>query len=563
MIVHRFNKIGRVLLKLFGGFSILLLLFLIYFFWRIQIPIQDTHSDLTPQSFTRKQVSTDYYQVNNSWLKKNKYGIWEMYIEGEEYERGIIYGVLAKELLEKQEASFVNQINELVPNRVYQTVLKYFVAWFNKDIYKFIPVENQKEIYGISLSFSNKFDYIGPKYYRILNYHAAHDIGHALNDYSMVGCTSFAVTKEFSEDSNLLVARNFDFYMGDEFAQEKLLVFVNPKSGYKYASYAWAGFTGVVSGMNEKGLTVTINASKSDIPFSSKEPISILAREILQYSKNINDAIKIAKQRETFVSESLLIGSAEDNEAVIIEKSPQKIDIYRGANNQLVCSNHYQSKLFMEDSVNLKNINNSDSKYRFDRVNELLNENTPLTQTKAAEILRNKEGLGGKNIGFGNPKSINQLIAHHSIIFKPKQMKMWVSTSSYQLGKFVCYDLSEAFKKEGKYVVDSLNIKEDIFLYSNEYKKYESNKVVKQKIKKFSLFNIPFSLDSITEMQLINSNPKGYLTYLEIGDYYKKTGNYLMANKYYKHSLELEVASKNEIDAINHRILECQKNLNK
>ncbi len=36
---------------------------------------------------------------------------------------------------------------------------------------------------------------------------------------------------------------------------------------------------GVLSGMNETGLTVTINAVKSDMPTASATPISILTRD--------------------------------------------------------------------------------------------------------------------------------------------------------------------------------------------------------------------------------------------------------------------------------------------
>lgn len=546
-----------------GAIAILIVLFLIYFFWRIQVPKPEIKSNLTPQSFIREKIGPDSYRVNNSWLRKNKYGIWEMYIEGDDYERGVIYGVLSKELIEKQEVCFVDQINDLVPNKMYQTGIKYSIAWFNKDIYKFIPLEYQREMYGVSLSFSDKYDNIAPKYYRILNYHAAHDIGHALNDYHVVGCTSFAVTNECSQDSTLLIGRNFDFSLGDEFAKEKLLVFVKPKNGYAFASYSWAGFIGVVSGMNEKGLTVTINASKSDIPYSSKEPISILAREILQYAKNIDEAIAIAKKRDVFVSESLLIGSAEDNDAALIEKSPQKMDIFRDTKNQLICANHFQGKLFMQDSINLLNIQNSDSKYRFDRVNQLLLQTEPLDPNEAAGILRNKEGVDGKDVGLGNQKSINQLIAHHSVIFKPSALKMWISSSPYQLGIYVCYDFNAVIHGASNYVIDSLNIAADTFLYSKTYQLYEKNKITKQKITKFVLMGISYTLSKTNEMQLIHSNPNYYGTYQALGDYYKKIKNYAKAKEYYLLALHYELASKNESEKINGDILECETELAK
>lgn len=551
------KKIFRIILKSFAIIAVLLVLAFGYFLWNIRIPTPIVNSQITPASYHRKQVGPDSYMVNNCWLKKNQYGIWEMYLEGSPFERGVIYGVLAKELIEKQEEVFVNQINVLIPNKFYQMFLKGFVAWFNKDIYKYIPDENLQEIYGISLSFSDKYDYVGPKFYRILYYHGAHDIGHALNDYNLVGCTSFAVNKEFSADSSLLIARNFDFYMGDDFAKEKLLVFVKPSTGYKYTTYSWAGFTGVVSGMNEKGITITINAAKSDIPFSAKEPISILAREILQYAQNTTEAIAIAQKRETFVSESILIGSAADDKAIIIEKSPAKMDVYESGKNYIVCANHYQGGLFMQDSVNLKNIDNSDSKYRFDRVNELLTANFPVNYQQAAGILRNKYGLKDKFIGYGNPKSLNQLIAHHSIIFKPKELKMWVSSSCYQLGTLVCYDVNQVFTMNGIYRLDSFNISPDSFLYTNDYTKYEDYKKIKEKINKYVMLGLPFAIDDGGVKAFINDNPESYVTYMVLGNYYKKKKEYKKATEYYTEALQHDVASNNEILSIEKNRSKC------
>ena len=292
------NKFLRRFLKTLSVILILSGVLFGLFIWTIRIPSPEIKSSKTIESYKRIQLAPDHFVVEDSWLKKNKQGIWEMYLAGNPYERGLKYGILARELMEKQEVHFVDQINEMIPNKFFLQVIKGFVGWFNKDIYKYIPEENLEEIYGVSKSFSDKYDYIGPKYYRILNYHAAHDIGHALTDLNMVGCTSFSVNKKFSADSTLLIARNFDFYMGDAFAEDKLIVFIKPDKGYKFASYAWAGLTGVVSGMNEKGLTVTLNASKSDIPYGAKDPISLLAREILQYSKNIKEAVAIARKEK-------------------------------------------------------------------------------------------------------------------------------------------------------------------------------------------------------------------------------------------------------------------------
>ncbi len=545
------------------GSFIVFILFLV-FIANIRIPIPKVGMNISTANYTREKIGKEHYKIGNSWLRKNDYGVWEMYLEGTPFERGLKYGILAKEIIESQEASFVNQLNELVPNNFFQHFLRFTIAWMNRDMDEYIPNENLAEIYGISKSFSDKYDYIGPKFYRILYYHAAHDIGHALADLRIVGCTSFATKGQFTKNGELIIGRNFDFYMGDDFAKDKLILFEKPDRGYPFSSYAWAGFTGVVSGMNAEGLTVTLNAAKSDVPFGAKEPISLLAREILQYAKNIEEAIKIAKNKKTFVSESLLIGSAIDNKAIVIEKTPTKIAVFDNQSNQMVCANHYQAELYKKDEANISNIEMSDSKFRFNRMNELIENEKPLDIYTVAKILRDRGGIKNKNIGLGNPRSINQLIAYHSIIFKPKARLMWISTYPYQLGEYICYNLNEVFNSNGNFNYNNeLTIPKDIFLNTKEYQSLALFRKQKESIVKSVVFGKQLNLTQKEIENFIKSNPESYETYFNLARYYDSKNNKPKALEMYKIAIDKNVASKAERIAIENEIKKLQVFLTK
>ena len=175
----------------------------------------------------------------------------------------------------------------------------HFLKWYNRKLYLNVDNEYQTEIYGLSQYASKDLSYIAPNFLRDLYLHGAHDIGHAVQDLALVGCTSFAVWGDKSEDGNLIFGRNFDFYAGDDFAKDKIVAFINPNEGYPFMMVTWPGMIGVCSGMNTEGLTVTINARKSKIPLIAKTPISILTREILQYARTIDEAIAIAKKKKS------------------------------------------------------------------------------------------------------------------------------------------------------------------------------------------------------------------------------------------------------------------------
>ncbi len=505
----------------------------------------------------REKIAKNHYVLGNNWLKKNEQGIWEMYIEGEPYERGLIYGELAKELIQKQEDIFVGQIDQFVPSKTWQRFLQLFIGFFNKDLPDNIQLENQQEIYGISHAFSDKYNYISTKYGRILNYHAAHDIGHALNDYSMVGCTSFALRNERTKDGKLLIGRNFDFYVGDEFAEEKLILFLKPTKGYGFVSYAWAGFTGVASGLNEEGLSVTINASKSDLPTSSKTPISLLAREILQYASTIEEAIAIARKRDVFVSETLLIGSKKDGKAILIEKSPTKMGVFDNKQSELVCANHFQSRTFLKDKENIENIIESDSHLRYAKVKSMLSNYRIIDVNKAAFILREQHDINGDTLGMGNPRSVNQLIAHHSVVIQPEQLLFYASTNDYQLGSYIAYDLKQVFKD--KKVEVSAKIPEDPFLYSENYKLFQQYKITKNKISAFLIFSDKLNLTEDEVNNFIATNGESYVTYEMLGKYFMKKGNLKKAKHYFETALTKKVASLAIEQELRELIKECSE----
>ena len=473
--------------------------------------------EFVPSQVPVVQVNDSLRRWGSSSLRIDPDGLYEMRVCGGPFERGEAIGKLGEDLLYQQEKAFADKLFEMVPSSRYRAFLHYFITIFNRRMGASVPLEYRQEIKAMSASCTHEFDEFGSPYERQMQYHSAHDIGHVMQDYMLVGCTSFAVWGRESADSSLLMARNFDFYMGEEFAKNKLVLFEKPDSGYAYVSVTWPGMLGVVSGMNTQGLAVTINASKLEVPSSSATPISILVKSILQYASNIEEAETIASSFKTFVCESILVGSANDGRAVIIEKTPSAMGIYSldgdyassrmttassanmvsqlggavesvrqgvaspsaadgsphgcgsgtgrladsssgnsaassggaSAITRIICTNHYQSDRFRDDPVNVENIRVSDSGYRYKRVQQLLDSLGSIDYLKAAAVLRDIRGVDGEDVGYCNDLSINQMLAMHSVIFKPAEKKIWVSTSPWQFGKFVCFDLDEVFGEEG------------------------------------------------------------------------------------------------------------------
>ncbi len=485
--------------------------------------------------------------AGSNFLVKNQQGLWELYVEGNAYQRGLLIGGLTQDLYQKQERVFFYKIEEIVPSKFKQKLLRGFLKLYNRNLHQHITDEYRTEIYGLSQYASTEHDFIAPTYLRSLYLHGAHDIGHALQDLALVGCSSVAVWGDKTKDGKLLIGRNFDFYAGDAFAKDKIIAFIRPDQGHPFMMVTWGGMIGAVSGMNLEGLTVTINAGKSKIPLQAKTPISILAREILQYASTIDEAIAIAKKRDVFVSESIMVGSAKDKKAILIEVSPKNFGVYDVPNSEaLICTNHFQSQAYQNDKKNTQHKNESHSLYRHLRLQELLSENQKMTPTQMVAVLREKEGIDDRKIGYGNEKALNQLLAHHGIVFSPENKKVWISTHPYQLGAFVAYDLDMVFniKRSAPELLNDteLIIAEDSFVHSKTYQDYERYRILDREIDSKLNEKALISEELITRYQALN--PELWIVYYKIGQYYYDHKNYDAAR------VQFEIAQSKEVTTV-------------
>jgi hypothetical protein len=141
----------KTLVRIILSFVILILTLMAYFAV-VAIDRPPEVKDLSSLEIQRINYGDHHYGYGNSWLRKSKSGLWEAYVEGMPFERGVAFGALTRELLYYQETSFVEQIGEIIPSGNYLKFLKYFIAFFNRNLDKHIPEEYKQEIYGTSFA---------------------------------------------------------------------------------------------------------------------------------------------------------------------------------------------------------------------------------------------------------------------------------------------------------------------------------------------------------------------------------------------------------------------------
>lgn len=235
--------------------------------------------------------------------------------------------------------------------------------------------------------------------------------------FNLAQCTNVAVWDEFTFNGEIVHGRNLD-YDFQKYLWNRQVVFVyQPVDGQKIVSISWPGYMGVLTGMNENGLTLGSMTSKSNKNSFSGVPSGILYRHLLHTAKTIKEAEGILLESSRTIGNNLMITSKIDGYGVVFELNAEKV-VMRNGSSKITATNHFN---ILENKKISKG-----SEYRQRRAEDLCEEFKlfyPMGHNEMIEILADSVIEDGIRATIGNSYNVQ------SVVFLPMRKEIWVGVN--------------------------------------------------------------------------------------------------------------------------------------
>jgi hypothetical protein len=237
---------------------------------------------------------------------------------------------------------------------------------------------------------------------------------------------------------------------------------VFPDKGYAFVSVIWAGMVGGVTGVNENGIYLSINAAGSTDFRRLGTPSTLVWHKAMQNSKTIDDAIRIIRDETMFITDIFVVADKKSGKAFRIEKSPDAVEVIPILGPSIV-ANHLISERWKNDSFNAYRRDELTSLQRQRRGESILKsfsnsatQDSEYVENFALNVLRDKADLDGEPLHLGNRKAIDGLLATHSVVYNASSDVLYVSQGPGVSGAFTGFDLRASFQKKSPVAVKSL-----------------------------------------------------------------------------------------------------------
>lgn len=138
-----------------------------------------------------------------------------------------------------------------------------------------------------------------------------------------LACSCLATLPGRSPDGKVRLARNLDWPAGDLFVGLGLVV-IESGAKHRLASFTWPGLVGVVTGMNDAGLSVAdlMAYPRSGGGVRPGTPVLFVVRSLLERAQTVDQALRLLAKTSRTMAQNYLL--ADSSAAVAVESGPKR-----------------------------------------------------------------------------------------------------------------------------------------------------------------------------------------------------------------------------------------------
>jgi isopenicillin-N N-acyltransferase-like protein len=167
-------------------------------------------------------------------------------------------------------------------------------------------------------------------------------LGQCFLDLSaMTACSTVTLPAAAAPDGIARFGRNLDFPSFNVADKQTVVLIFRPEGRYAFASIAWPGMVGVLSGMNEHGLTLANMEVDRGRRLPVAMPYTMLYRTVLERCKTVEEAIDLLDKTPRQTANNLMLMDASGDRAVV-EITPEKVTVRRAPESAALISTNHQ-----------------------------------------------------------------------------------------------------------------------------------------------------------------------------------------------------------------------------
>jgi len=150
---------------------------------------------------------------------------------------------------------------------------------------------------------------------------------HAIPDRTY-SCSNFAAWGRATAGGRLIHVRNLDWDIEAGVQRFPVVFVVRPSGKRAFVNVGWAGFIGVLTGVNEAGLSIgQIGAETAEATFRG-EPMAFLMRRVLEEADDVDEAAALIRQARRTVGVNYVVADARAGRAVAIETTRRAVRVF-------------------------------------------------------------------------------------------------------------------------------------------------------------------------------------------------------------------------------------------